>query len=119
MCGQNVSGEIAVPAMPIMVAMHSGLEQFWLFARRPHRSEGADGLAGLQAQDAHRVGHRHAPSKGLPDQQARMILRRTRMRDKASQAPVVVLHLRPRYVSKAAILTVPAPSVPAENRSPA
>jgi hypothetical protein len=40
-----------------------------------------------------------------------------------NQAPpparVVMLHLRARYVSKAAILTVPAPLVPVENRSPA
>jgi len=31
----------------------------------------------------------------------------------------VMLHLRSRYVSKAAILTTPALSVPVENRSPA
>ena len=31
----------------------------------------------------------------------------------------VMLHLRSCYVSKAAILTVPAPPVPVENRSPA
>jgi hypothetical protein len=31
----------------------------------------------------------------------------------------VMLHLRARYVSKAAILTIPAPRVPVENRSPA
>jgi hypothetical protein len=30
-----------------------------------------------------------------------------------------MLHLRARYVSKAAILTIPAPLVPVENRSPA
>jgi hypothetical protein len=30
-----------------------------------------------------------------------------------------MLHLRARYVSKAAILTIPAPRVPVENRSPA
>jgi hypothetical protein len=29
------------------------------------------------------------------------------------------LHLRARYVSKAAILTIPAPCVSVENRSPA
>jgi hypothetical protein len=40
-------------------------------------------------------------------------------RDKARDHVAVMLHLRVRYVSKAAILTVPAPLVPAENRSPA
>jgi hypothetical protein len=30
-----------------------------------------------------------------------------------------MLHLRACYVSKAAILTIPAPRVPVENRSPA
>jgi hypothetical protein len=39
--------------------------------------------------------------------------------DKASPERAVMLHLRARYVSKAAILTVPAPRVPVENRSPA
>ena len=39
--------------------------------------------------------------------------------DKARDHVAVMLHLRVRYVSKAAILTVPAPLVPAENRSPA
>src|SRR5258708_15312898 len=34
-------------------------------------------------------------------------------------AAVVVLHLRSRYVSKAAILTIPVRPVPGENRSPA
>jgi len=39
--------------------------------------------------------------------------------DKASPERAVMLHLRARYVSKAAILTIPAPRVPVENRSPA
>ena len=39
--------------------------------------------------------------------------------DKASPAGAVMLHLRACYVSKAAILTVPTPRVPVENRSPA
>jgi hypothetical protein len=39
--------------------------------------------------------------------------------DKASPAIAVMLHLRSCYVSKAAILTVPAHPVPVENRSPA
>ena len=39
--------------------------------------------------------------------------------DKASPAAAVMLHLRSRYVSKAAILTVPALPAPVENRSPA
>ncbi len=39
--------------------------------------------------------------------------------DKAAPAMPVMLHLRSRYVSKAAILTVPVPSVSAGNRSPA
>jgi len=39
--------------------------------------------------------------------------------DKASPDRAVMLHLRARYVSKAAILTIPAPRVPVENRSPA
>ena len=39
--------------------------------------------------------------------------------EKARDHVAVMLHLRVRYVSKAAILTVPAPLVPAENRSPA
>jgi hypothetical protein len=39
--------------------------------------------------------------------------------DKARDHVGVMLHLRVRYVSKAAILTVPAPLVSAENRSPA
>jgi hypothetical protein len=39
--------------------------------------------------------------------------------DKARDHVAVMLHLRVRYVSKAAILTVPAPLVPVENRSPA
>jgi hypothetical protein len=38
--------------------------------------------------------------------------------DKASPATAVMLHLRSCYVSKAAILTVPAHPVPVENRSP-
>jgi hypothetical protein len=41
------------------------------------------------------------------------------MCDKASPAHAVMLHLRARYVSKAAILTTPAHFVPVENRSPA
>jgi hypothetical protein len=39
--------------------------------------------------------------------------------DKASAARAVMLHLRACYVSKAAILTIPAHFVPVENRSPA
>ena len=39
--------------------------------------------------------------------------------DKASPDVAVMLHLRACYVSKAAILTTPAPRVPVENRSPA
>jgi hypothetical protein len=39
--------------------------------------------------------------------------------DKASPARAVMLHLRACYVSKAAILTIPAHFVPVENRSPA
>src|SRR6267378_1689914 len=39
--------------------------------------------------------------------------------DKASPAAAVMLHLRPCYVSKAAILTVPVQVVSTENRSPA
>jgi hypothetical protein len=39
--------------------------------------------------------------------------------DKAAPAAVVMLHLRARYVSKAAILTIPVQPVPVENRSPA
>jgi hypothetical protein len=39
--------------------------------------------------------------------------------DKASLACAVMLHLRACYVSKAAILTIPALPVPVENRSPA
>jgi len=38
--------------------------------------------------------------------------------DKASPSLAVMLHLRARYVSKAAILGVPASIVPARNRSP-
>jgi len=38
---------------------------------------------------------------------------------KAAPSVAVMLHLRSRYVSKAAILTVPVPRVPVENRSPA
>jgi hypothetical protein len=34
-------------------------------------------------------------------------------------ARAVMLHLRARYVSKAAILTIPVRYVPVENRSPA
>lgn len=44
---------------------------------------------------------------------------RQRACDKASSTPVVMLHLRSCYVSKAAILTLPVPSVSVENRSPA
>jgi hypothetical protein len=39
--------------------------------------------------------------------------------DKARHECAVMLHLLSRYVSKAAILTVPALPVPVENRSPA
>jgi len=39
--------------------------------------------------------------------------------DKARHERAVMLHLLSRYVSKAAILTVPALPVPVENRSPA
>jgi hypothetical protein len=39
--------------------------------------------------------------------------------DKASPDLAVMLHLRSRYVSKAAILTIPVSFVPVENRSPA
>ena len=39
--------------------------------------------------------------------------------DKVSPAAAVMLHLRSRYVSKAAILTLPIQLVPVENRSPA
>jgi hypothetical protein len=38
--------------------------------------------------------------------------------DIASPFDVVVLHLRARYVSKAAILTLPGHTVPVGNRSP-
>jgi hypothetical protein len=37
----------------------------------------------------------------------------------ASRARAVMLRVRARYVSKAAILTIPAPLKPVENRSPA
>jgi hypothetical protein len=40
-------------------------------------------------------------------------------RDKASPGRAVMLHLRARYVSKAAIFTIPASLLPVENRSPA
>jgi hypothetical protein len=39
--------------------------------------------------------------------------------DQVSPARAVMLHLRARYVSKAAILTIPATLMPVENRSPA
>jgi hypothetical protein len=39
--------------------------------------------------------------------------------DQVSPVGAVMLHLRERYVSKAAILTVPASLMPVENRSPA
>jgi hypothetical protein len=39
--------------------------------------------------------------------------------DKPSPVRRVMLHLRACYVSKAAILTIPALLVPVENRSPA
>jgi hypothetical protein len=39
--------------------------------------------------------------------------------DKASDHAPVMLHLRACYVSKAAILTIPATTPPVENRSPA
>jgi hypothetical protein len=39
--------------------------------------------------------------------------------DNAALTTVVVLHLRARYVSKAAILTLPIRYVSVENRSPA
>jgi hypothetical protein len=39
--------------------------------------------------------------------------------NQASPIAAVMLHLRARYVSKAAILTVPAALMPVENRSPA
>ena len=39
--------------------------------------------------------------------------------DTAAPEVAVMLHLRSCYVSKAAILTVPALPVPVENRSPA
>jgi hypothetical protein len=39
--------------------------------------------------------------------------------DKERREWAVMLHLLSRYVSKAAILTVPALPVPVENRSPA
>jgi len=39
--------------------------------------------------------------------------------DNARPACAVMLHVRARYVSKAAILTVPASPMPVENRSPA
>jgi hypothetical protein len=39
--------------------------------------------------------------------------------DKAASATAVMLHVRSRYVSKAAILTALVRSVPVENRSPA
>jgi hypothetical protein len=42
-----------------------------------------------------------------------------RDRDKASLVACLMLHLRSRYVSKAAILTVPVRLVLVENRSPA
>jgi hypothetical protein len=45
--------------------------------------------------------------------------RRKTMCDKPSPVRGVMLHLRARYVSKAAILTIPARQVPVENRSPA
>jgi len=38
---------------------------------------------------------------------------------KAPDHARVMLHLRARYVSKAAILTIPATTSPVENRSPA
>jgi hypothetical protein len=44
---------------------------------------------------------------------------RIRASDKVPAAAAVMLRLRARYVSKAAILTVPAQPVPVENRSPA
>jgi hypothetical protein len=39
--------------------------------------------------------------------------------DRVSPVGAVMLHLRARYVSKAAILTIPASLMPLENRSPA
>jgi hypothetical protein len=49
------------------------------------------------------------------------IVRESRQRtcDKASPTVAVMLRLHSRYVSKAAILPVPVPLVPVENRSPA
>jgi len=44
--------------------------------------------------------------------------RQRRLRSSAT-GRAVMLHLRARYVSKAAILTIPASLMPVENRSPA
>jgi hypothetical protein len=52
--------------------------------------------------------------KNLPEKPATK-----RPRDQVSPVGAVMLHLRARYVSKAAILTVPASLMPVENRSPA
>jgi hypothetical protein len=55
----------------------------------------------------------------LPLVTNRLARRRQIVCDKAHHKAAVMLHLLSRYVSKAAILTVPVLPVPAENRSPA
>ena len=89
------------------------------FIRDSHASSG--GTNDLRADDEIPVGNRggrrgFADANGMP---SALQQRRKTSSGKLARDAAVMLHLRSRYVSKAAILTVPVSSVPVENRSPA
>jgi hypothetical protein len=99
----NDSGR--VPFLPPRHGVHAG-EGGTIFV-------GGGGEAPPRAARETKYGGRHCRknrSKNPPQRSCDPAARRAR---------AVMLHLRARYVSKAAILTIPAPLKPVENRSPA
>ena len=101
-----MKGPKAAPVPPRIVhaAMHRSAERMARELTPKSRSTIAVGGASLPARTACQ-----APSKK----------RRNTSSGKLAPGAAVMLHLRSRYVSKAAILTVPVSPVPVENRSPA
>ena len=100
----NDSGRVPVPSDRHIAAMRLTKEQFSPMVTGSARARGSrDGIwrpGAAKKIDSKNPSTNDAAISALP-------------------ARAVMLHLRARYDSKAAILTIPAPLTPVENRSPA
>jgi len=95
--------EPSVPAQSVKAAMQLSME---------HKGRARHGSV-LRSRRAHIFAEENLPEK------IALAPRQKAVCDKPSAVRRVMLHLRARYVSKAAILTIPVLLVSVENRSPA